>query len=62
MKATTGKDPGELYAELAERFGRAAYKRTDVPASAEQKDVLKRLSPEQVESGELAGEPIESRS
>ena len=60
MKATTGKDPGELYAGLAERFGRAAYKRTDVPASAEQKDVLKRLSPEQVDSGELAGEPIES--
>jgi phosphoglucomutase len=60
MKATTGKDPGELYAELAERFGRAAYKRTDVAASAEQKDVLKRLSPEQVRSDELAGEPITS--
>jgi phosphoglucomutase len=60
MKATTGKDPGELYAELAERFGHAAYKRTDVAASAEQKDVLKRLSPEQVQGGELAGEPIEA--
>jgi phosphoglucomutase len=60
MKATTGKDPGELYAGLAERFGRAAYKRTDVAASAEQREVLKRLSPEQVESDELAGEPIES--
>ena len=34
MKATTGKDPGELYAGLAERFGRAAYRRTDVAASA----------------------------
>ena len=33
MKATTGKDPGELYAGLAERFGRAAYKRTDVAAT-----------------------------
>jgi len=60
MKATTGKDPGQLYAELAERFGKAAYKRTDVAASAEQKDVLKRLSPDQVRSDELAGEPIES--
>jgi phosphoglucomutase len=60
MKATTGKDPGEIYAELAERFGHAAYKRTDVPASAEQKEVLGKLSPEQVESDELAGEPIES--
>jgi phosphoglucomutase len=60
MKATTGKDPGEIYAELAERHGRAAYRRTDVAATAEQKDVLKQLSPEQVESDELAGEPIEA--
>jgi phosphoglucomutase len=60
MKATTGKDPGELYAGLAERHGRAAYRRTDVAASAEQRDVLGRLSPEQVEGDELAGEPIES--
>src|SRR5215216_988739 len=60
MKATTGKDPGELYAELAERFGNAAYRRTDVAASAEEKDVLKRLSPVQVTSDELAGEPIEA--
>jgi len=59
MKATTGKDPGELYAELAERFGNAAYRRTDVGATAEQKDVLKRLSPDQVKGDELAGEPIE---
>ena len=58
MKATTGKDPGELYAELAGRFGAAVYRRTDVAASAEEKDVLKRLSPEQVTSDELAGEPI----
>ncbi len=60
MKATTGKDPGEVYEELAGRFGRAAYRRTDVAASAEQKDVLKRLSPEQVQGDELAGEPIEA--
>jgi phosphoglucomutase len=59
MKATTGRDPGEVYAGLAERFGRAAYKRTDVAATAEQKDVLKQLSPEQVRGDQLAGEPIE---
>jgi phosphoglucomutase len=58
MKATTGKDPGELYAELADKFGHAAYRRTDVAATPEEKDVLKRLSPEQVTSDELAGEPI----
>jgi len=58
MKATTGKDPGELYAELEGRFGRAAYKRTDVAASPEEKAVLKQLSPEQVSGDQLAGEPI----
>jgi phosphoglucomutase len=58
MKARTGKDPGEVYAGLAERFGHAAYRRIDVAASAQEKAVLKRLSPEQVSSDELAGEPI----
>jgi phosphoglucomutase len=60
MKAITGEDPGEVYAGLAERFGDAAYKRTDVAATPEQKDVLKRLAPDQVQGDELAGEPIES--
>jgi phosphoglucomutase len=58
MKARTGKDPGEIYGELADRHGHAAYKRVDVAASPEDKDRLKKLSPEQVSSEELAGEPI----
>jgi phosphoglucomutase len=58
MKASTGKDPGEVYAGLADRFGHAAYRRIDVAASPEEKAVLKRLSPEQVTSDALAGEPI----
>ena len=58
MTAKTGRDPGELYRSLEERFGNAAYRRIDVAASAEEKAVLKDLSPEQVESSELAGEPI----
>jgi phosphoglucomutase len=58
MKATTGKDPGELYAELADRFGHAVYTRTDVAATPEQKEILKRLSPDQVKGETLAGEPI----
>jgi phosphoglucomutase len=58
MKARTGKDPGEVYAGLADRFGHAAYRRIDVAASPEEKAVLKRLSPEQVTSDTLAGEPI----
>ena len=58
MKARTGKDPGEIYAGLEERFGHAVYRRVDVAATPEEKDVLKKLSPEQVESSSLAGEPI----
>ena len=58
MTATTGKDPGETYRGLAERFGESVYRREDVAATPEEKDVLKQLSPEQVESTELAGEPI----
>ena len=58
MRAVTGRDPGEIYAGLADRFGHAVYRRVDVAASPADKDALKRLSPEQVESSELAGEPI----
>jgi phosphoglucomutase len=58
MKATTGEDPGEVYAGLTERFGTSFYTRNDVAASAQEKDVLKQLDPDQIPSDELAGEPI----
>jgi phosphoglucomutase len=58
MTARTGRDPGAAYAELADRFGHAAYRRIDVAASPAEKDQLAKLSPEQVTSSELAGEPI----
>ena len=53
-----GAEPGQRYRALAQRFGDAAYKRVDVAASAEEKAILSKLSPEQVKAGELAGEPI----
>ena len=58
MTAKSGKDPGELYRELEEIFGRAFYERIDVPATSEQKAVLKNLSPDSVTARELGGEPI----
>ena len=58
MTAKTGKDPGELYRALEEQFGRAFYERKDVPASPEQKAVLKKLSPDVLKARSLAGEPI----
>ena len=41
ITAKTKKDPGELYREIEERFGRAFYQRIDVPASSGQKAALK---------------------
>jgi phosphoglucomutase len=58
MTAVTGRDPGELYRDLADELGDPAYERIDVPATPEQKAVLNRLSPEQVKISTLAGEPI----
>jgi phosphoglucomutase len=58
MTARTGSDPGETYRSLAERFGEAVYRRIDVAATAEEKEILKKLSPDQVADSELAGEPI----
>jgi phosphoglucomutase len=58
MTARTGRDPGELYRELTRQFGESVYERIDAPATAEQKAVLERLTPEQVNATELAGEKI----
>ncbi|HXS94329.1 MAG TPA: phosphoglucomutase (alpha-D-glucose-1,6-bisphosphate-dependent) [Candidatus Limnocylindrales bacterium] len=59
--ACTGKDPAQLYAELTARYGAPVYERIDAPASPEQKAILAKLSPEQVQAKELAGDPIESK-
>jgi phosphoglucomutase len=58
ITAVSGRDPGEQYAALTERFGNPVYERIDAPASREQKAVLKELSPDQVDAKSLAGEPI----
>ena len=56
--ARTGKEPGEHYAELTARFGAPHYRRIDAPATAADRAVLGRLTPEAVSARELAGEPI----
>jgi phosphoglucomutase len=58
MTARTGRDPGDLYTELTERFGAPAYKRVDAPATPDQKDKLKKLSASDVSASELAGDKI----
>jgi len=59
ITARMGRDPGELYRELAREFGDPVYDRIDAPATPEQKRKLAQLSPQQVTSAELAGEKIQ---
>lgn len=58
ITAVTGKDPGERYQALTERFGAPVYQRIDAPANREQKARLGKLSAAQVSASELAGQPI----
>jgi phosphoglucomutase len=56
--ATTGKDPGQHYAELTTKFGAPSYKRIDAPATPEQKKAFKKLTPEAATASTLAGDAI----
>jgi len=60
MTARTGKDPGQIYAELTQKYGNPVYERIDAPATIEQKAKLAKLTAKQVTAKDLAGEPITS--
>jgi phosphoglucomutase len=60
ITARMGRDPGEIYQELTREFGEPVYDRVEAPAAPGQKEALKRLSPDQVKTVELAGEKIEA--
>ena len=60
ITARTGRDPGALYENLAAEFGNPVAARVDAPATTEQKKQLAALKPQQVCSGQLAGETIDS--
>ena len=58
MMAKTGRDPGELYRELTHELGEPVYERIDAAATPSQKAILSKLSPDQVQGTELAGDRI----
>jgi len=60
ITARTGRDPGEIYHELTREFGEPAYERVDAPATPDQKELLAKLSPQQIKLTELAGEKIQT--
>jgi phosphoglucomutase len=60
IQARSGRDLGESYAALTERFGAPVYRRVDAPATPDEKAALGRLSASDVTATELAGDPVEA--
>ncbi|MGA7292218.1 MAG: phosphoglucomutase (alpha-D-glucose-1,6-bisphosphate-dependent) [Terriglobales bacterium] len=60
ITARMNRDPGEIYSELTRQFGEPVYDRVEAPATPEQKEILAKLSPQQVRSTDLAGEKVEA--
>jgi phosphoglucomutase len=58
ITAQTKQDPGKTFDRLTQELGTPFYERIDAPATAEQKEVLKTLSPERLAIKDLAGEPV----
>ncbi|WP_116452030.1 phosphoglucomutase (alpha-D-glucose-1,6-bisphosphate-dependent) [Blastococcus litoris] len=61
IQAVTGRSPSKLHKQLTDHFGESAYARIDAPADRAQKAALGKLSPDDVEATELAGEPITAK-
>jgi len=60
ITAKMNRDPGDIYRDLSHEFGESHYERVEAPATLEQKERLAKLTPQQVELTELAGEKIHS--
>jgi phosphoglucomutase len=58
MTAQTKRDPSQLFDSLTAELGVPFYERIDAPATPQQKNLLKALSPEKLAMKELAGEPV----
>lgn len=59
ITARLGRDPGEMYQELAREFGDPVYERIEAPATPEEKAALQQLSPAAVQIEEVGGEKIQ---
>ena len=61
VTAVEKRDPAVMYEELTGRFGNPVYERVDVPCTPAEKAALAKLSADDVQATELAGEPILAR-
>ena len=59
ITARQGKDPGELYTQIARDLGEPFANRVEAAATPAQQAKLAKLSPDQLHSDQLAGEKIE---
>ncbi len=60
ITARAGEDPGSIYRSLTRDLGEPFQDRTEAPVTPDEKKLLAKLSPAQIELEELAGEPIEA--
>ncbi len=58
ITARSGRDPAQVYAELAQEFGEPVADRVEAPATPAQKAQLAALAPAGISAHELAGEVI----
>jgi phosphoglucomutase len=56
ITAICKKDPGELYAELSAELGDSLYRRSEAPATNEQKAALEHITASDIHAPDLAGE------
>jgi len=56
ITAICKKDPGEIYAELAAELGNSHYRRSEAPATEEQKAALEHIAAHDIHATDLAGE------
>jgi phosphoglucomutase len=56
ITAVCKKDPGRLYADLASELGDSLYRRSEAPASSEQKEELEHIAVKDIQVDVLAGE------
>src|SRR5690242_6273438 len=61
ITARTGRDPNQYYLDATAGLGTSFYERIDAPASREQKAILSKLDPANVNLTELAGEPVTAK-
>jgi phosphoglucomutase len=58
ITAVTGRDPGETYSDLTDELGVPFYARIDAPATRQQKDLLKKATPDELGLKALGGEAV----